>query len=213
MKNIPMFTTEFGVASLILEEIPYKNIGYIKIQSSATPEWFLNECVDFCKAIGAEQIYASGHEYLWSYPLYTEILRLECEKAIIEPGNLEVRWIDESTVQLWCDVYNRQMHDVPNAATLLAEKVKKLIPDRVCCLLYEKERLLGIGKLDDDKVDAIASVVPGRGADVMRTLCGCISGDKVVVEVAATNIPAMRLYNKLGFQKVETISTWYCVNK
>ena len=211
MKNIPMFTTEAGVASLILEEIPYKKIAYIKIQSSITPEALLEECVSFCTAVGAERIYASGHEFLQSYPLYTEMLRMECDKAVLAPGNLNVCWIDENNVQQWCDIYNRRMYDVPNAATLTIQNVKKLIPEKVCCLVYEENQLLGIGKLDDEKVDAIASVVPGRGVDVMRTLCGLTRGDRVVVEVAGGNIPAIRLYEKLGFQKTDTISTWYCI--
>ena len=32
MKNIPIFTTDWGVATLLLKEIPYKEIAYVKIQ-------------------------------------------------------------------------------------------------------------------------------------------------------------------------------------
>ena len=32
MKDIPVFTTDFGVASLILKEIPYRGEAYIRIQ-------------------------------------------------------------------------------------------------------------------------------------------------------------------------------------
>ena len=38
MRNIPVFTTEFGVASLILKEIPYKGTAYVRLQSSLYPE-------------------------------------------------------------------------------------------------------------------------------------------------------------------------------
>ena len=54
MRNIPVFTTEFGVGSLILREIPYRQEAYIRIQDTGQPEIFLKECVDFCKTAGAE---------------------------------------------------------------------------------------------------------------------------------------------------------------
>jgi hypothetical protein len=34
MRDIPMFTTEYGVASLVLKEIPYQAAAYITIQDS-----------------------------------------------------------------------------------------------------------------------------------------------------------------------------------
>ena len=64
MKNIPMFTTENGVASLILQEIPYRREAYVHIRSTAAPEAFFRECVDFCKMAGAEKIYLTGHPLL-----------------------------------------------------------------------------------------------------------------------------------------------------
>ena len=63
MKDIPLFTTEFGIASLTLNEIPYSRKAYFRIQDSAQPEQFVEECRDFCRAVGAEEIYATGHEY------------------------------------------------------------------------------------------------------------------------------------------------------
>ena len=34
MKDFPMFTTEFGIASLILREIPYRGEAFILIQDT-----------------------------------------------------------------------------------------------------------------------------------------------------------------------------------
>ena len=64
MKDFPMFTTEYGVASLLLKEIPYKETAYIIIRSSQEPEELLKECISFCRMVGAEKIYARGHEFL-----------------------------------------------------------------------------------------------------------------------------------------------------
>ena len=51
MRDLPMFTTEFGVASLILKEIPYREEAYILVQSTQEPEKLLRECIDFCRAV------------------------------------------------------------------------------------------------------------------------------------------------------------------
>ena len=41
MRDFPMFTTEYGVASLVLREIPYREEAYITILSSEQPEELL----------------------------------------------------------------------------------------------------------------------------------------------------------------------------
>ena len=69
MRDFPMFTTENGIASLILKQIPYWGSAYIRIQDSKEPEMLLAECVDFCHCAGAQKIYATGHSVLEKYPL------------------------------------------------------------------------------------------------------------------------------------------------
>ena len=82
MKDFPMFDTEFGIASLVLKEIPYKGIAYIRIQNTLEPQALLRECVDFCKTLGAQKIYATGHAILEAYPFHTAICytRELCQK-------------------------------------------------------------------------------------------------------------------------------------
>ena len=43
MKDFPVFTTENGVASLVLKEIPYRREAYITLRDSRTPEALLEE--------------------------------------------------------------------------------------------------------------------------------------------------------------------------
>ena len=78
MKDFPVFTTEYGVASLILKEIPYQGTAYITLQDSLEPGKLLEECVAFCRVCGAEAVYATGHEILESYPLYTAMWEMRC---------------------------------------------------------------------------------------------------------------------------------------
>lgn len=78
MKDIPMFTTEYGIASLILAEIPYQQTAYIRIQSCLPGEIdnLLSECRGFCRACGAEKIFATGDDRLEKYPLYNIIYEM-----------------------------------------------------------------------------------------------------------------------------------------
>ena len=65
MRDIPMFTTEYGVASLVLKEIPYRQEAYICILATEQPRELLDECISFCRVCGAEKIFArktfNGH--------------------------------------------------------------------------------------------------------------------------------------------------------
>ena len=51
LKDIPIFPTQYGVASLILREIPYRQEAYIRVQDVQEEELslLLSECADFCK--------------------------------------------------------------------------------------------------------------------------------------------------------------------
>ena len=72
LKDIPMFDTQTGVSSLILKEIPYKQVAYVKVQS-VQPDGLgahLQECVSFCRMCGAERVLASGHEGLDQWPAF-----------------------------------------------------------------------------------------------------------------------------------------------
>ena len=83
MRDFPIFTTENGVGSLVLKEIPYRGVAYITIRDSSAPAEFLNECADFCRAVGAQHVYASGHSILESYPVYTSIVQMSASTEFI----------------------------------------------------------------------------------------------------------------------------------
>ena len=78
MKDIPMFTTDSGVSSLILKEIPYKQLAFIHVQDvqSGQLKPHLEECISFCRMLGAEKILAKGHEELQSYPLHSVVVEM-----------------------------------------------------------------------------------------------------------------------------------------
>ena len=66
-------------------------------------------------------------------------------------------------------------------------------------------------QLDEGKLLAVASAVPGAGERVMNTLMSLDEGGRLCLEVASTNERAIRLYERLGFIKTREISCWYRV--
>jgi hypothetical protein len=53
MRDFPFFTSDIGVASLVLREIPYKKEAYISVrdvQPGMLPD-LLAECISFCKTL------------------------------------------------------------------------------------------------------------------------------------------------------------------
>lgn len=215
MKDFPFFTTESGVASLVLKEIPYRQEAYIhvrEVQPGQLPE-LIAECAAFCRMAGAEEIYAAGHEDLAVYPLYTSVLEMRGE-AWVDPDKLENLFpVTEQTVTRWRQLYNERMKAVDNAGTLEARDEERILESGGAYFVHRNGELLGIGWLDECKLLAVASAMYGAGERVMHTLMSLIEGAAMTLEVASTNERAIRLYEKLGFLKTREISRWYNVTK
>ena len=207
-----MFDTEFGIASLVLKEIPYKGIAYIIFREVWDAEKLLAECVSFCRMCGAETICASGHESLESYPLYTTVLEMRGE-AVVDKATLKSLFpVTEATVSQWRSIYNEKMRPIDNAATMTAFDEKRIVQSGGAYFVHEDGDLLGIGWMDDTELLAIASAKPGAGRTVMNTLMSLIEGAQMKLEVASTNEKAIRLYEKMGFIPTKEISRWYRIS-
>ena len=209
MKDFPMFDTEFGIASLVLKEIPYKGIAYIILREVWDAEKLLNECVSFCRMCGAEVICAAGHESLERYPLYTTVLEMRGEAAV-DTGMLKSLFpVTEATVKRWREIYNEKMAPIDNAATMTVFDEKRIVQSGGAYFVHENGELLGIGWLDDTELLAVAATKPGAGMMVMNSLMSLVEGAQMRLEVACTNEKAIHLYEKLGFLKTKEISRWY----
>lgn len=209
MQNIPMFTSEYGVASLILESVPYRQEAYIRIQSTEQAELLLEECVKFCTACGAERIYATGHPFLEKYPLHTAILQLKGSREALGETDAALFPVQEKTAEKWRSIYNERMQGVDNAAWISFTGMKKILKAGDAYFVHRNGVLLGIGKAKGDRMDAVASVKSGAGVDVVRALAHGLSEDTVTIEVASTNERALKLYERLGFVPVAELSRWY----
>ena len=211
MKDIPVFTTENGAASLVLKQIPYSGAAYIKIQSTVEPEKLLAECVDFCRMAGAEAIYAAGHPYLMKYPLHTALWKMSRSREGMKDTDAALFPVTEQTLEMWRELYNRKMADVPHFSYMSAFDGRELLKKGNGYFVHRAGTLLGIGIASSDQIDGVVAACPGAGEDVVLALNHALSADTVNLVVASENKRAVALYDRLGFAVVQQISTWYTV--
>lgn len=212
MKDFPMFTTEYGVASLLMKEIPYKETAYIVIHSSEQPEELLKECVSFCRICGAEKVYASGHDFLEQYPLHSILYEMKGE-AWADESKVEHLWpVTKETVGQWREICNKRMYPIDNSATLEVRDEKEILEKGDACFVHRNGELLGIGWIRDGELAELAAVVPGAGENVMHTLMSIMPGQVLKLQVVSTNLRAISLYERLGFIKTAEISRWFQVH-
>ena len=213
MRDIPIFTTEDGVASLILKQIPYREQAYIRVQD-VQPEGLDNlirECAGFCRAAGAEQVFASGHPGLESYPLHTIIYDMAGEVICHEPPLGRLWPVTEETVSRWRTIYNERMKEIDNAAALSSFDEKQILKSGGAYFVHDGAELWGIGWLEEDRLLAVASVKLGMGQPVLEALMSVCGSSRLTLEVASTNQRAMRLYESMGFLKTGEKNRWYRV--
>lgn len=212
MKDFPMFATEYGVASLVLREIPYQRIAYITILDSREPESLLAECVSFCRVCGAERICAWGHEMLEKYPLYTALWEMRCAADALPDTDAALFPVQETTLDIWREIYNQKVVKVPTGSWMTEQAAKETLTGGGGYFVHRNGNLLGIGRISDGVIEWVASVQPGAGADVVCALNHAIAADMVSLTVASANEKAGALYEKLGFVKVAEQKRWYLVH-
>lgn len=213
MRDIPVFTTSNGAASLRLREVPYKGVAFITLQDTLNPAELLQECIDFCKVVGASRIYATGHDFLMNYPLYTAVWQMRRTREGLRQTDAALFPVTEKTVEKWRTIYNERMADVPNASIMTRDDGEKLLKTGNGYFIHRNGELLGIGSALGDAVETVIAVKPEAGEDVLLALCSALFSDSIVLEVASANIPAVKLYNRLGFVKTAERSRWYTVSK
>lgn len=211
MKDFPLFTTDYGVSSLILREVPYRAEAYIYVQDVQPGELenHLKECVSFCRMVGAERILATGSEELACYPYAMSLIQMRGAAQVDHSKLCSLFPVTQETVSRWRGIYNERMRGVDTAQTLESRDEKQILSSQ-SYFVHENGTLLGIGWLEDNKILAVAAVIPGAGEKVMYTLMS-LAGEEMIVEVASTNHKAIRLYEKMGFVKAKELYRWYIV--
>ena len=211
MRDFPLFTTEFGVASLVLREIPYRGEAFITIQDTQQPEELLKECISFCRACGAEKIYAKGHSILESYPLHCIVYEMRGTVQVDE-SKVENLWpVTEETVGKWRAFLNEKMRPVDNSGTLVKKGEQQILDSGGAYFVHHQGELLGAGWVVGNELLLVASAKAGAGERVCHTLFSLIPDGEVKLDVVSTNSRAIHLYEKLGFLVTGAHRTWYDV--
>lgn len=209
MRDFPIFSTENGVSSLLLREVPYRGTAYIRMRSVSDFPAHLKECADFCRAAGAERVFAEGHAALEQYPLHSEIMTMQ-GTAWTDPEKVAQLFpVTQTTAGEWRQLYNDRMAHVDHARTLEKRDEKKLAEGTGAYFVHREGQLLGIGWLDGCTLLAMAAAVLGAGETVMHTMMSLIEGENMKLEAASTNLKAIALYEKLGFCKTGIARRWY----
>lgn len=210
MKDIPVFTTDFGAATLILKEIPYKQVAFVHVQAvqPGALEAHLAECVSFCRAAGAERVLATGHEDLERYPVDSTVLEMSLAYEPREPEAM--LWpVSEKTVARWRQLYNKGMAGLNNHATLTFFDEENILASGGAYFVHRDGELLGLGWVEEDKLLALVSAKPGMGETVARTLFTVMGTDRITLEVVAENHRAVNLYRRMGFVTTREVRRWY----
>ena len=211
MKNLPVFTTEYGVATLILKEIPYQETAYIILQDTLEPLLLVRECADFCRACGSERIYARGNDALAEYPFFTAMWEMTCLRESIPDTDAALWPAQEQTLTQWQEIYNQKVKTVPTGAWMTDADAKDMLAKGDGYFVHREDMLLGIGKASADRIDWVASVTPGAGADVVKALIHATTEERVRLTAASLNQKAVALYESLGFLKTAEIARWYTI--
>ena len=209
MRDFPVFTTEYGVGSLVLKEIPYRGDAYITVRSSSQPEVFLEECTAFCKAVGAKAVYATGHQVLENYQPFMSVIQMSASWETIPRTDACLFPVTDTTLSKWQEIYNDKMKGVDNASYMSDRLAQQMLDRGDGYFVHRDGQLLGIGKASEERIECVASCIHGKGKDVVCALVHALMFDRVVLEVASTNHRAIRLYESLGFLKNAEISRWY----
>jgi len=209
MRDFPIFSTQNGIASITLNQIPYTGNAYIKLQDTLAPAQLLEECVDFCKAAGADRIYGTGHTILSKYPLHTIIIRMSRALDGMLETDAALFPVTEKTIAQWAELYNDKMRNIPNAVYLSTKAAQEILHRGNGYFVHKDGTLLGIGIASADTIEAVIAAWPGMGEQVLCALCHALSGDMIHLDVAQNNERAVRLYERLGFIKTSEISRWY----
>ena len=217
LKDIPIFTGQYGVGSLILREIPYKQCAYVLVRSAWDGHMrdFLEECSTFCRAAGAEWVLASAPEPLTFLPHVHDMLEYACRRDQLPPPLRPVYLepLHDGNAEEYRTIYNALFRAIPNAATCTTEDLRRLREKSRAFLAKVGGETAGICQWTDSELNTIG-VLPkfrGLGHRLALTAFEQMEGETITLRVSSSNGPALRLYQRLGFDRTQVLSSWYAL--
>lgn len=214
MKNIPLFTSAYGIATLILREIPWNGCAYVLIRSvwNGQAAALLEECRGFCRAVGAEQIFAAyDTEELPAEHAYDMILMTRPKAGLPEGNQLELEPLTRENSEAYLEIYNRRFVNVPSAASYDRTSLEPLYGEDLAWLAKVNGCYAGVAEISQEGLEGIA-VLPeyrGCGYDLALAVLQMVPSTMLQLKVASTNLRAITLYERLGFEKKEIQKRWW----
>ena len=215
MKNIPMFTSSYGVATLILREIGWSGHAYVLVRSvwNGRTAQLLEECRGFCRAVGAEEIYASWDtNELPAEHAYDMISMIRPKADLPEPAQpVDLEQVTPETAEEYLRIYNRCFRDVPGAASYDRKSLEPLYGEDLAWLARVDGQFAGVAEISKEGLEGIA-VLPefrGLGRELALSVLPMVPSPTLRLKVASTNHRAMALYDHLGFVREKLERRWY----
>ena len=215
MKNIPLFTSSYGLATLILREIAWNGRAYVLVRSvwNDRAAELLDECRQFCRAVGAEEIYACWDtEELPADHAY-DMIDMTCLKADLPAPRkpVELEQVTPDTAEAYLRIYNQCFRDVPSAASYDRNSLQPLYGEDLAWLAKADGQYAAVTEISKEGLEGIA-VLPefrGLGYDLAATVMQMVPSLTVKLKVASTNARARALYTRLGFTEAGISRRWY----
>ena len=215
MKNIPLFTSSYGLATLILKEISWNGRAYVLIRSVWNDQTaaLLDECRSFCRAVGAEEIYASWEQEALPADHAWDMIDMVCQKSALPAPRqtVELEQATPETAEDYLRIYNQCFRDVPAAASYDRKSLEPLYGEDLIWLAKVRGKYAAVAEISKDGLEGIA-VLPefrGLGFDLAATVLRMVPSTEVRLKVASTNVRAGRLYDRLGFTAAGISRRWY----
>lgn len=200
MKDIPLFPCKDGLASLILCEIPHKEEAYVLVRSVfGSLQGLLAHCTAFCRQAGAKRVFAGGEGDFSAYPIYAHLVERSLDRRLLPETDAEAELTDDPA---WAELYNRSFRSVHGAKTYVST------PENAY-FVYEARERIGLGQLIGEELAAVASLKKGCGEKCLTALSKKLSCDRIQLLCAEENLPATRLYDRMGFSRDNLKRIWY----
>ncbi len=219
MNNIPLFTGQHGLASLIFRELSTFGRAYVLVKAIWNDQAaaFLQECRQFCDAVGAEEVYVTYELEALPAPHAYDILIMSRPKAGLPAptGCITLEPLTRENADVFLHIYNSRFREVPSARHYDRDDLKKRYGQDTCWLARVDGRYAAMAEISETDLEAIA-VLPefhGLGCDWALTVLPMIPRKDLQLRVADSNEAALRLYRRLGFQVTGIKSRWWKLEK
>lgn len=207
-----MFTCEYGMASLILREIPFRQEGYVLLRAAFCDRAaLLRACDRFCRAAGAERVYFRSEREEPNFERYAGLCERTVAKSTLPPTEAVAVPLCAEDGEQWAELYNRLFRTVPAARSCTSADLREILAERQGYFVLRDGERIGLGRLRANELAALAATKRGAGRDVLCALATQIDAPTVRLICAEENHPAMELYSRLNFTLDPPREFWYAI--